>query len=337
VEREITIIHHIYYEPDTYTFNTTTSVTLESPTTILSHDFKWENYEFSSNQTSVPGEIYYVEINELVTFNPVIFLLLYLLYTLLSYFLASWLALINLHYGKWKHVFNKILPDHIEENIVCESEIFPDNFRGCLDCGSRVLVKLDWSGICQNCKRTYMVEQDWDRKFVKTITPPSTSRPAVHLNFQENLHHWDEYQTNLDETSNDLNKFKISYPLIVITLLASILLMTLGIILTYSKVQYDSDGTAKLVISGWGLILHLCICVLSGYYIGKHLKKAIFAIPFILTFSFVAVYTGLTASPMIFNAIYEDNFIAIFIIQILTTALLSVSFGMASVSRYYYS
>lgn len=304
-----------------------TSISLEMFWTPLTHGFEWdEAYQYSSPHLS---GIRSISTYETYTCNPAFFYLLFVSYCLLAYLLSCTVV----YYGR-----NEYLSSYVEKKIMAENQFGAAAFYlNCLGCGTKVPVMADGSGVCPGCKRSYIDKNSWVQKDARGVGPTQIESFSTPLLINRNLRHWDKYQDNLDETVNTSKVFRVSYPLVILTMVLSFLLMIVGIILTFSKIEYHQDGIVTLQVSIGGLITHLFICVFCGYYLGRHIKKALIAIPMILVFSAIIVYLGMIFSEDIFNGSFGDEFASTYALYFFATGLLTTSIGIASVSRYYYS
>lgn len=325
-DREIMIITSSSLFLPTTSFYNRSSLTLEFSYKIITNNYEWDDHYFYTNQPSIVGPLQYVEVDETISTNPIMFLLLYSLYLMLAYLASCWFAVSNLNLAESIYIRKK----KNRENRVPESNFV----LNCLDCGTAFPVMADWSGVCPKCKRGYMDKTCWTHKSGEKVG--MAQMPSSSLNLQQNVFHWDKYQNNLDEFSDTIRKFKISYPKAILTLVTSFFILIVGIILVYCKVKYVED-TALLDYSGAGIVVFWLICAFSGFFIGKQIKKAWLAIPLVLVLIFITVYIGLKLGPIVLNASHSYGFLGMYIMQASSGALIIVAFAMVSLSRYYYS
>lgn len=321
-------IRTVYYNYEVYeseSYYNHSSIKFDNVINIISYDF--EKNEITSTNTSIgTNSRYSIIIDETTACNRTLFFTLSFIFFVLAYLVSCSVV----------HSDNNVpLRNYLEKKLKYEKqEPKTERVIPCINCGTSVHVLPDLSGVCPGCNKGYRDKESWNHKRGNNEDTIQVSSES--LNIEQNVTHWDKYQNNLDETTDTIRKFKISYPKAILTLTASFLLLIFGMILVYSKVKYV-DNTALLDYSGTGIVVFWLISALSGFFISKEIKKAWLSIPIVLAYIFITVYIGLILGPIVLNASHSYEFWSMYILQVSSGALIAVALAMSSLSRYYYS
>ena len=312
-----------------YGFNNTTqdysSYSLEIFLSAANDNFEWEEYYIKySGAVAVNQDRQTIEIWEdysSTQYSYVIFV---------SYFFIAYLVSCSMaFYGRDEYQSLYVGKKKRLEN----QEIKASEFRKCIDCGEKMPVLADASGICPKCNRGYMNEESWVSK--KDGVKSSVQLKDNAIQIDVDVKHWDKYQEDVDAACNDEKLFKFSPLLIIFTIIVSILFMAFSIIIAYSEIQYNASGVAELQITG-GLALNWLVSAVSGFYLGKHIKKAKFGISIIILSSIIAIYMGLNYGQEFFNAVHPDFNVAV-TLQLFNTTFICLIAGLVSLSKYHFN
>ncbi len=310
-----------------YGFNNTTqdysSYSLEFFLSVANENYEWDEYYIKySGSVAVNNDRQTIEVWEDYTSTDYSFAI-FASYFIIAYVISCSLAF----YGRDEYQGVYLSKKLKKENRAISSS----KYKNCIDCGVQVPVLSDGSGICPECKRSYMDENSWK---TKSGHIPSTAAVDKSLQMDIDVKHWDKYQEDVDAACNDEKLFRFSPLLIIFTIVVSILFMASSIIITYSEIKYNSSGIAELHITG-ALVLNWVVSALSGFYLGRHIKRANFGVPIIILCTLIAICAGLIYGETLFSAVHPDIWVR-FVVELFNTTFICLVASMVSFSRYHY-
>ena len=153
---------------------------------------------------------------------------------------------------------------------------------------------------------------------------------------EEGVDHWDEYQSDLDETHSAEVMAKINYRSGAILFILSVLMIVAGGVLAVS-IPVNIEDVIYIRPSAFGFCTLVLASAISGFIIGKAFKKPylvyILALVALVIGLIMSAFIGPELIPGVYETTWQSRVISLFIINSWITLIT----GHVGTSYYFYN